>query len=158
MVRDNFSAKLRIAKYIKFDILFGRKVVTNSGFGSRLFSLQQPLRFAALSTSPYTGEAFTPTALITLSAQFTSKFLVYRYVLSLRIRVNQSLSRFFFVQAEATLNRIAIQHEVFLCRYKRQSCCARPQNFTRTTRSVVPKLQKKRRTWGAAPNPVMFGA
>ena len=43
---------------------------------------------------PYTGEAFTPTALITLSAQFTYKFLVYHYVLSLRIQVNQSLSRF----------------------------------------------------------------
>ena len=47
-----------------------------------------------MSTYPYTGEAFTPTALITLSAQFTSKFLVYHYVLSLRIQVNQSLSRF----------------------------------------------------------------
>ena len=144
MIRDKFSATLRTAKHIKFNILYGRKVVTNSEFDSRLLRFQQPLHRLRRSPSPYTGEAFTPTALITLSAQFTSKFLVYRYALSLRIRVNQSLSRFFFVQAEATLNHIAIQHEVFLCRYKRQSCGARAQNFTRTTRGVVPKLQKKR--------------
>ena len=44
------------------------------------------------------------------------------------------------------MTRCAVQHEVFLCRHSRQSCFARPQNFTRTMQGVVPKLQKKRRS------------
>ena len=43
------------------------------------------------------------------------------------------------------MNRIAIQHEVFLCRYGRQSCSARPQNFTRTMLRIVQKVNKKKR-------------
>ena len=80
--------------------------------------------------------------------------LVYRYALSLRIQVNQSLSRFFFVWAEVTLNRTAIQHEVFLCRYGRQSCSARPQNFTRTMQALFKKLTKRNAdSRGVAPPP-----
>ena len=63
------------------------------------------------------------------------------------------------MRAEATLNRIAIQHEVFLCCYKRQSCCARAQNFTRTMQALFKKLTKRNSALrGFAPNPVVFGA
>ena len=37
----------------------------------------------------------------------------------------------FLCASDATLNRIAIQHEIFLCRHGRQSCCTRPQKCTR---------------------------
>ena len=38
---------------------YDRKIVTNSEFGSRLFSLQQPFHRLRRSPSPYTGEADT---------------------------------------------------------------------------------------------------
>ena len=54
--RDSFSVTSI------FIVIANFSVTENSSraeFNNSLFSSQQPLRFAALSTSPYTGEAFT---------------------------------------------------------------------------------------------------
>ena len=96
---------------------------------------------------PYTGEAFTPTALITLSAQFTYKFLVYHYVLSLRIQVNQSLSLFSLSEwcdvefhSDSTWSFSLPSWAVILLH--------KTAKLHVNNASVVPKLQKKRRFFG----------
>ena len=54
--RDNFSVT---SIFIVTAIFSVTENSSRAEFDNRLFSFQQPLRFAALSTSPYTGEAFT---------------------------------------------------------------------------------------------------
>ena len=54
--RDNFSVTSILIVTANFSVTENS---SRAEFDNRLFSFQQPLRFAALSTSPYTGEAFT---------------------------------------------------------------------------------------------------
>ena len=53
--RDNFSVTSNLIVTTIFSVTENS---SQAEFDNRLFSFQQPLRFAALSTSPCTGEAF----------------------------------------------------------------------------------------------------
>ena len=72
-VRDNFSVT---SIFIVTAIFSVTENSSRAEFDNRLFSFQQPLRFAALSTSPYTGEAFTRELLVCIIGPIYCKFVI----------------------------------------------------------------------------------